>query len=189
MKFMVNTTAIAIILATLGLLAWGGYVGLDALRTTYGVLDLQTQLLLYAGGAVAVLCVAVLAMGLRSAARIVARRELAGPRLEVYRELVARYQQLLEGAPPAGELRDAVESLRYELMFVAGNRVLEASERFLESVAADDSRAERVRALETLLQAMRRDLVHETPLSTFPLLQDGQEAPAQAASPVAPGHA
>lgn len=180
MKTLVNTLALSILISLLAATAYGLYWGGGYLWERLAVIDAPLRVLLLAGSATAILVALILVAGRRSAARHHARGRLAGDRLNLYRELLARDHAAMRGARSTTD-HLAGGSLDIELALLATAPVVDAHVKFLQALREPDtSRAALEDGLTNLLREMRRDLGHDDSLTRLWLSDDGtfSEGPA-----------
>lgn len=161
MKILASIVAIVIATFVLVAVAYAGYWAVRDLMDGYPLLDLTTRAVLAGIAASALAVGALVAAGLRSAARLLLQGRLVDSRLDLYRRVVISCLPLVERATGRSSARtdgltESLAALGQGLVLLGGPEVIKAH----AALRAAESPAEIEARFGELLREMRRELGH-----------------------------
>ncbi len=168
MKTLANFIATTIVLAIIGALLYGAYLGSIALWSVLSALSFETRTVLLFVAAVALLATIIVAASLRRASRTVMRAQASAERLAVYSGLLQILMSDGQGTPISDSESLQPQDLEGDLMLLASGKVLKAYFALRETL--EDGRAgpeEQSLALNRLVTTMRNDLGHSYEYADF----------------------
>ncbi|MDH3469535.1 MAG: hypothetical protein OES26_27230 [Gammaproteobacteria bacterium] len=160
-SFFTLIVALAVI-AAIGALLYGGYLGLIYLWQVYAGLDEVIRIVLLSAMAAVLLSAFVIAGAIKSAGQAAVRNQMGEAKLGLYKSLVEAYATYFTASDQSSPatIFAKLEALQAELQILSSSSVLESHGR-LAAALRDRQPRERIEDLfRKLVKNIRRDMGH-----------------------------